>query len=122
MKYSLVLSAIGGASMTAAQTNASTANSCNDGLFPGTDTVIYTTPYTYSQVMSIIGSFQNLTWSGSPEGSVTLNGTDNTVGTARTYDIAGAHVVETITVYSKPPMGHMKKSTLSISSPCLLPT
>lgn len=36
---------------------------------------------------------------------VTLNGTDNTVGTARTYDIAGAHVVETITTYQKPVAG-----------------
>ncbi|KAK0102258.1 hypothetical protein ONS95_005880 [Cadophora gregata] len=105
MRSSLILSATAGAPSIAAQNNASTANGCNDGFFPGTDTVIYTTPYTYSQVMSIIGSYQNLTWSGSPEGSVTLNGTDNTVGTARTYDIAGAHVVETITVYSKPPNG-----------------
>jgi hypothetical protein len=67
--------------------------------------VIFTVPYTYAQVMSIIGDYQNLTWSGSPAGSVTLNGSDNTVGTARTYDIAGAHVVETITVYSKPADG-----------------
>lgn len=37
--------------------------------------------------------------------ALTLNGTDSTVGTARTYDIAGAHVVETITTYSKPPNG-----------------
>lgn len=72
-----------------AQNNASTANGCNDGYFPGTDTVIYTTPYTYQQVMSIIGSFRNITWSGSPYDTVTLNGTDNTVGTARTYDIDG---------------------------------
>ena len=88
-----------------AQHNASTANGCNDGFYPGTDSVIYTTPYTYAQVMSVIGSFKNITWSGSPYDTVTLNGTDNTVGTARTYDIAGAHVVETITLYSKPPNG-----------------
>ena len=75
-----------------AQHNASTANGCDDGYFPGTDTVIFTTPYTYSQVMSIIGSFRNITWSGSPYDSVTLNGTDNTVGTARTYDIDGRTV------------------------------
>ncbi|KAK5149352.1 hypothetical protein LTR04_007168, partial [Oleoguttula sp. CCFEE 6159] len=71
----------------------------------GSDTVIFTTPYTYAQVMSIIGSYQNLTWSGSPDGSVSLNGTDNTVGTARTYDVSGAHVVETLTLYSKPAAG-----------------
>ncbi|KAG4436768.1 hypothetical protein IFR05_007743 [Cadophora sp. M221] len=105
MKPSLIFSALAGASGIAAQNNASTANGCNDGFFPGTDTVIFTTPYTYAQVMSIIGDYQNLTWSGSPEGSVTLNGTTNTVGTARTYDIAGAHVIETITVYSKPENG-----------------
>jgi hypothetical protein len=55
--------------------------------------------------MSIIGSFRNITWSGSPYDTVSLNGTDNTVGTARTYDILGAHVVETIILYSKPPNG-----------------
>ena len=55
--------------------------------------------------MSIIGDYQNLTWSGSPDGSVTLNGTDNTVGTARTYDLDGAHVVETLQYYSKPADG-----------------
>ncbi|KUJ08292.1 uncharacterized protein LY89DRAFT_339816 [Mollisia scopiformis] len=89
----------------AAQNNASTANGCNDGFYPGTDTVIFTVPYTYAQVMSIIGDYKNITWSGSPYDTVTLNGTDNTVGTARTYDIDGAHVVETITTYSKSPNG-----------------
>ena len=71
--------------------------------------------------MSIIGSFKNLTWSGSPDNTVvityieikegltpeqvTLNGTDNQIGTARTYATAGAYVVETITVYEKPTAG-----------------
>lgn len=105
MKSSLLLSTIVGASGIAAQNNASTTNGCSAGFFPGRDEVIFTTPYTYAEVMSIIGDYQNLTWSGSPEGSVTLNGTTNTVGTARTYDIAGAHVVETITLYSKPAEG-----------------
>jgi len=105
MKYSTLLSLLIGVTSIAAQNNASSPNGCNYGFDPGTDTVIFTVPYTYSQVMSIIGDYQNLTWSGSPAGSVTLNGTDNTVGTARTYDIAGAHVVETITTYSKPPNG-----------------
>jgi hypothetical protein len=104
MKFSTLLPALAAAGI-AAQNNASSANGCNDGFYPGTDTVIFTVPYTYAQVMSIIGDYQNLTWSGSPAGSVTLNGTDNTVGTARTYDIAGAHVVETITTYIKPPNG-----------------
>lgn len=76
---------------------------CTDGFSAGTDTVIFTVPYTYNQVISIIGSYKNLTWSGNPDNTVTLNGTDNTVGTARTYDTAGAHVIETILEYSKPP-------------------
>ena len=78
---------------------------CVDGYQAGTDTVLFTVPYTYQQVLSIIGSYQNITWSGSPSNIVTLNGTDNTVGTARTYDIAGAHVIETIAVYEKPASG-----------------
>jgi hypothetical protein len=105
MKFSTLLPILILTTGIAAQNNASTANGCSDGFYPGTDTVIFTVPYTYPQVMSIIGDYQNLAWSGSPARSVTLNGTDNTVGTARTYDIAGAHVVETITTYSKPPNG-----------------
>lgn len=68
----------------------------------GTDEVLFTVPYTYDEVMSIIGNYSNLTWSGSPEGSVTLNGTDNTVGVARTYDLMGLHIIEVILEYSKP--------------------
>ncbi|KAI4135454.1 MAG: hypothetical protein LQ347_000673 [Umbilicaria vellea] len=105
MKPTLVSSTLLCVAGALAQHNTSTANGCNNGYYPGTDTVIYTVPYTYQQVLSIIGDYQNLTWSGSPAGSVTLNGTTNTVGTARTYDIAGAHVIETITEYSKPANG-----------------
>lgn len=50
-----------------------------------------------------------------------LNGTDNTVGTARTYDITGAHIFETITTYSKPPNGPYEEihvlALLTIPSP-----
>jgi hypothetical protein len=105
MKVSIALSTIAAAASIAAQNNSSTSNGCNTGFYPGTDTVIFTVPYTYAQVLSIIGDYKNITWSGSPYDSVTLNGTDNTVGTARTYDIAGAHVIETIKTYSKPPNG-----------------
>ena len=86
-------------------------NGCAPGYFPGSDTVIYTVPYTYTQVLSIIGNYTNLTWSGSPDNSVTTNNsqalaTNNwTPGTGRTYDIAGAHVIETITEYTKPADG-----------------
>lgn len=37
-------------------------NGCIDGYTAGTDTVLYTVPYTYKEVLSIIGSFKNLTW------------------------------------------------------------
>ena len=75
---------------------------CNDTYMAGTDEVLFTVPYTYDQVMSIIGNYSNLTWSGSPEGSVKLNGSDNTVGTARTYEVQGIKLIETILNYSKP--------------------
>ena len=65
--------------------NVTVPTTCMGNLTAGSDEVLFTVPYTYNQVMSIIGSYQNLTWSGSPEGSVKLNGTDNKVGTARTY-------------------------------------
>ena len=78
-------------------------DTCTAGFSAGTDEVLYTVPYTYDQVMSIIGDYKNLTWSGNPDNTVTLNGTDNTVGTARTYDIDGGHIIETILTYSKPP-------------------
>jgi hypothetical protein len=77
-------------------------STCEAGFTAGTDEALVTIPYTYDQVMSIIGSYKNLTWSGNPDDTVTLNGTDNTVGTARTYDLAGAHVIETLLTYSKP--------------------
>jgi hypothetical protein len=111
MKSSLFLNAVLGVSGALAQMT------CPQGLLPGRDEVIFTIPYTYTQAMSIIGSYQNLTWSGSPEGSVSLDGPDNTVGTTRTYDIAGAHVVEKITVYQKPAAGpYVEIHTLALLS------
>jgi hypothetical protein len=86
-------------------------NGCAAGYYPGRNVVIYTVPYTYTQVLSIIGNYTNLTWSGSPDNSVTTNNslalqTNNwTPGTARTYDLSGAHVIETITTYLKPNAG-----------------
>ena len=76
---------------------------CTGKFSMGTDEVLYTVPYTYNQVMSIIGSYKNLTWSGNPPNTVKLNGSDNTVGTARTYHLTGLTVIETILKYSKPP-------------------
>ncbi|KAK5109664.1 hypothetical protein LTR62_006786 [Meristemomyces frigidus] len=87
------------------------ANGCAMGYYPGTSQVLFTVPYTYTQVLSIIGNYTNLTWSGSPDNSVTTNNTMAlttnmwTPGSGRFYDIAGAHVIETITEYSKPANG-----------------
>ncbi|KAF2088064.1 hypothetical protein K490DRAFT_56090 [Saccharata proteae CBS 121410] len=75
---------------------------CSDGYMSGRSEVLWNLPNTYQDVLSVIGSYQNLTWSGNPPDTVTLNGTDNTVGTARVYNTAGAHVIETILVYQKP--------------------
>ncbi|RDI81044.1 hypothetical protein Vi05172_g9012 [Venturia inaequalis] len=80
-------------------------NGCAAGYYPSTDTVLYTLPYTYPQVLSIIGNYTNLTWSGSPDNSVTSNSTTWVPGTARFYSLAGAYVIETITEYSKPDSG-----------------
>ena len=45
---------------------------CVNGYSAGTDTVLYSVPYTYTQVLSIIGSFKNLTWSGNPDNTVRM--------------------------------------------------
>lgn len=85
-------------------------NGCAQGFFPGRDEVLVTLPYPYDQVLSIIGNYTNLTWSGSPDISVTTNASASTLqnnnwqsGDARTYDLVGAHVIETITEYKKDP-------------------
>ena len=83
--------------------NVTVPTTCTGNFSAGTDEVLYTVPYTYDQVMSIIGSYKNLTWSGNPANTVMLNGSDNTVGTARTYTLTGLKVIETILEYSKPP-------------------
>jgi hypothetical protein len=83
--------------------NVTVPTTCTGNFSAGTDEVLYTVPYTYNQVMSIIGSYKNLTWSGNPPNTVTLNGSDNTVGTARAYHLDGLYVIETILKYSKPP-------------------
>lgn len=90
--------------LTIAQ-NVTVPTTCTAGFDAGTDTVLYTVPYTYDQVLSIIGSYQNLTWSGNPPDTVKLNGSDNTVGTARTYTLAGATIIETLLTYDSPPGG-----------------
>ncbi|KAK5676671.1 hypothetical protein LTS10_010972 [Elasticomyces elasticus] len=102
------------------------SNGCAAGYYPGIDSVLFTVPYTYQQVMSFFGNYTNLTWSGSPDNSVTTNNsqalaTNNwTPSTARTYDVAGAHVIETITEYSKPINGpYVEVHTLA---PLSIPT
>ncbi|KAF2769995.1 hypothetical protein EJ03DRAFT_326903, partial [Teratosphaeria nubilosa] len=87
------------------------SNGCAAGYWPSNHTLLYTVPYSYDQVMSIIGDYINLTWSGSPADSVQTNNTDAlntknwTPGSARFYDFAGAHFIETITQYQKPNSG-----------------
>lgn len=76
---------------------------CIDGYTAGHDEVLYNVPYTYDQVLSIIGSFGNITWNGINE--TRLNGTDNTVGTARFYQTYGIDLVETIKTYQSPAGG-----------------
>ncbi|KAL8704886.1 MAG: hypothetical protein Q9201_001954 [Fulgogasparrea decipioides] len=76
---------------------------CIEGFAAGHDEVFYNVPYTYQQVLSVIGSFANITWNGI--NSTTLNGTDNTVGTARFYSFSGIPLIETIKTYQKPANG-----------------
>ncbi|KAF2483864.1 hypothetical protein BDY17DRAFT_294561 [Neohortaea acidophila] len=102
MKKFLTLSTTSTLLALASAQNVTVPTTCTGNFTAGTDEVLFTVPYTYDQVISIIGNYQNLTWSGSPAGSVKLNGTDNTVGTARTYPLDGLTVIETILNYSKP--------------------
>ncbi|KAL8802491.1 MAG: hypothetical protein Q9182_003799 [Xanthomendoza sp. 2 TL-2023] len=76
---------------------------CISGYSSARDVVLYNVPYTYAQVLSIIGSYANITWNGI--NSTTLNGTDNTPGTARFYTTYGIPLTETIKTYSSPPGG-----------------
>ncbi|KAL8854723.1 MAG: hypothetical protein Q9221_000505 [Calogaya cf. arnoldii] len=76
---------------------------CTDGYDSAHDEVLYTVPYTYPQVLSVIGSFANIAWNG--DNATILNGTDNTVGTARTFEYYGIRLVETIKTYEKPVEG-----------------
>jgi hypothetical protein len=87
MKYSTLLVLLMETAGISALSNPSSPNCCNSGFYPGADTVTFTVPYTYAQVMSIIGHYQNFASSSSPAGSVTLNGIDNRVRTAKTYDV-----------------------------------
>jgi hypothetical protein len=98
MKVSAVTVALGAIKAVAAIT-------CDEGYTAGYDEVVETLPYSYEQVMSIIGDYKNITWSGTAYDDVTLNGTDNTAGTARTYELDGATLVETLITYSKPDGG-----------------
>lgn len=56
-------------SLSSAQ-NVTVPTTCQAPYMPGTDTVLYTVPYTYDQVLGIIGSYKNLTVSP-PQSSYT---------------------------------------------------
>jgi len=47
--------------------NVTVPDHCTAGFGAGTDIALVTLPYTYTQVLSIIGSYKNLTWSGNPD-------------------------------------------------------
>lgn len=49
----LVLGALAGLALSQ---NVTVPSTCIDGYMPGTDVALYTVPYTYDQVLSIIGS------------------------------------------------------------------
>ncbi|CAK4033093.1 Hypothetical predicted protein [Lecanosticta acicola] len=87
---------------------------CEAGFDYGFDQVLLTIPYSYSEVISVVGNYGNITWTGT--NATSLNGTDNVVGTARTYNFGGAVVTETIDEYSKPPAGpYVEVHTTSLS-------
>ncbi|USW58459.1 hypothetical protein Slin15195_G117780 [Septoria linicola] len=87
--------------LTLAQ-NVTVPSTCEGNFTAGTNEVLYTLPYSYDQVLSIIGNYSNLTWAGVPE-LAKLNGTDNEVGTARTWSLMGLTAIETILSISIPP-------------------
>lgn len=97
-----VLTAVGS---VLAQDKSNTPSVCNAGFYPGTNTITYTVPYTYPQVLSLIGDFRNITWNSIPYDTVSLNGTDNTIGTARSFQAAGVTATETLVVLEKPAAG-----------------
>lgn len=69
---------------------------CDAGYNYGYDEVLLTIPYTYSEVMGVVGNYGSIAWTGT--NATSLNGTDNTVGTARTYNFGGAVVTESESV------------------------
>ena len=75
---------------------------CTDGFTSGTDIALLTIPYPPSDVISIVGDFSNLTWSGTDPSNIELNGTDNEPGTARQYTLMGLNVIETLFEYYRP--------------------
>ena len=82
----------------------SVPSQCTAGFTAGSDTVLLTVPYPPAAVLDVVADFQNLTWSGNPPSTVTLNGTDNQPGTAREYSLDGLTVVETLLQYYRPPL------------------
>lgn len=67
-------------------------SACDAGYNYGYDEVLLTIPYTYAEVMGVVGNYGSIAWTGT--NATSLNGTDNTVGTARTYNFGGAVVTE----------------------------
>ncbi|KAL8779590.1 MAG: hypothetical protein Q9194_001381 [Teloschistes cf. exilis] len=75
---------------------------CVNGYTAGHDEYLYTLLNPDKPLINLHKG-QNITWNG--VNSTTLNGTDNTVGTARFYSSYGIPLVETIKTYQKPSNG-----------------
>lgn len=105
MKGHSIFGVLVAAGSVLAQNKSSSIGVCTAGFYAGTDTIIYTVPYTYPQVLSVIGDFRNITWNNIPDDAVSLNGIDNTIGTARSFKAAGVTATETLVVFAKPAAG-----------------
>ncbi|WPB08439.1 uncharacterized protein RHO25_013105 [Cercospora beticola] len=71
--------------------NAKIPTTCSNGFESRSDTVFLTLPYSYDSVAPLVSDFSNLSWANiSP---VTLNGTNNTPGTARAFSFGGADFI-----------------------------
>ncbi|GIZ49169.1 hypothetical protein CKM354_001220400 [Cercospora kikuchii] len=81
--------------------NAQIPTTCSNGFESRSDTVFLALPYPYDAVIPLVSDFNNLSWANiSP---VTLNGTNNTPGTARAFSFGGADFIQTLLSYDKPP-------------------
>ncbi len=94
MKWSLARPLLSSFLLILPAASTPTGLACPAGFYPGTDTVIQAIPYPYQAALGIIQSFKNLTWSGTPDDKVSLDGPNNVPGTTRTYELLGVTIKE----------------------------